>query len=183
MNIKRLLKEHITLFEVISELENFNISQDDILEILKGYLEAALWTEEERLKGEYEETIGYGDEDFNIDSNNDELEQLMKQKQTFTRDSISSFGVDNLESNSKIQAYLDIKKFIKLAGVDAIKEAVNEHGFFRLGMDIWLTRNRHGAGFFDRNYDNEQTLVTAAHNLGEVDLYLNDEMSLSFSNA
>jgi hypothetical protein len=49
---------------------------------------------------------------------------------------------------------------------------------------LWLTRNRHGAGFFDRGYDDEdeKLFIDASHKLGEVDLYINDDMKLSFSN-
>lgn len=44
------------------------------------------------------------------------------------------------------------------------------------GHDFWLTRNRHGAGFWDRGYpkDQAQRLTDASHAYGEVDLYLGD---------
>jgi hypothetical protein len=53
-----------------------------------------------------------------------------------------------------------------------------------LGHDIWLSRNGHGAGFFDRGYDDhiEKILMDSAHKLGGVDLFINDDMKLSFSN-
>jgi hypothetical protein len=40
------------------------------------------------------------------------------------------------------------------------------------GHDFWLTRNRHGAGFWDRGYDQEvgKKLTDAAHAYGSVDL-------------
>lgn len=41
------------------------------------------------------------------------------------------------------------------------------------GHDFWLTRNRHGAGFWDRGYDKVgDKLTDAAHAYGEVNLYL-----------
>lgn len=42
------------------------------------------------------------------------------------------------------------------------------------GHDFWLTRNRHGAGFWDRGLDAqaEQSLTSAAHAYGGVDLYV-----------
>ncbi len=42
----------------------------------------------------------------------------------------------------------------------------------RNGHDFWLTRNRHGAGFWDRGYsrDVSDTLTTASHVYGSVDL-------------
>ena len=45
------------------------------------------------------------------------------------------------------------------------------------GHDFWLTRNGHGAGFWDRGeryvpLDIEQKLTDSAHTYGEVDLYV-----------
>ncbi len=85
--------------------------------------------------------------------------------------------------DSKIQAYIDIKSFIKLAGADAVAEAIQENGADHLGHDIWLTRNGHGAGFFDRSYQFEDALVAAARAIKSVDLYISDSGQLVFSNA
>ncbi len=41
-----------------------------------------------------------------------------------------------------------------------------------LGYDLWLTRNGHGAGFWDRGYDDGDVLTEHAHNLGSVDIYV-----------
>lgn len=45
------------------------------------------------------------------------------------------------------------------------------------GHDFWLTRNRHGAGFWDRGYPNNVAtpLTDAAHAYGSVDLYVDSE--------
>ena len=45
------------------------------------------------------------------------------------------------------------------------------------GHDFWLTRNRHGAGFWDRGYSPElsKRLTDAAHAYGEVYLYVNPD--------
>lgn len=50
------------------------------------------------------------------------------------------------------------------------------------GHDLWLTRNHHGAGFWDRvsgtGVDIKDTLIaltTASHAVGEVDAYLGDD--------
>lgn len=42
------------------------------------------------------------------------------------------------------------------------------------GHDLWLTRNRHGAGFWDRGLPKAvgEALSTAARNMGEVHLYV-----------
>lgn len=45
----------------------------------------------------------------------------------------------------------------------------------RAGHDFWLTRNRHGAGFWDRGLgDVGRRLTDAAHAYGEVNLYVGD---------
>lgn len=36
--------------------------------------------------------------------------------------------------------------------------------------DFWLTRNHHGAGFWDGDYENGDELTKIAHDFGEVDL-------------
>lgn len=44
------------------------------------------------------------------------------------------------------------------------------------GHDFWLTRNRHGAGFWDRGLNAIGTQLTAAaHAYGSADLYLGDD--------
>lgn len=45
------------------------------------------------------------------------------------------------------------------------------------GHDFWLTRNRHGAGFWDRGYptDVSDALTAASHAYGNVDLYVGDD--------
>ena len=46
------------------------------------------------------------------------------------------------------------------------------------GHDLWLTRNRHGTGFWDRDYlpeDAGERLTAAAHKCGEIDLYVGDD--------
>ena len=46
----------------------------------------------------------------------------------------------------------------------------------QIGHDFWLTRNRHGAGFWDRGYgDDGDKLTEAAHAYGGVDLYVGDD--------
>jgi hypothetical protein len=50
-------------------------------------------------------------------------------------------------------------------------------GLDRAGHDVWLTRNRHGAGFWDGDWPEPmaQALTDAAHAFGEVDLYVGDD--------
>lgn len=46
----------------------------------------------------------------------------------------------------------------------------------QIGPDLWLTRNGHGAGFWDRGLgDAGDTLTEAAHVMGEFSLYVGDD--------
>ena len=47
----------------------------------------------------------------------------------------------------------------------------------RAGHDFWLTRNHHGAGFWDGDYPEDigDQLTVASHAYGEVDLYFGDD--------
>jgi len=46
-----------------------------------------------------------------------------------------------------------------------------------MGHDFWLTRNRHGAGFWDGDYSKDlgERLTDAAHSFGECNLYVGDD--------
>lgn len=135
-----------------------DMKQEDINEILKGYISAALWTEQENLVFDYLTNFIH-----NLDKKN-----------------IDSFTFDDFHSDSILDAYVDIKTFIRYAGDDAILEAKIEYGLFRLGMDIWLTRNGHGAGFFDHNYENNDKLLYAAKKLKPKNIYIGDDEKLHF---
>lgn len=56
---------------------------------------------------------------------------------------------------------------------DEQKHRTDEHH----GHDLWLTRNGHGCGFWDRGYSPElsKRLTDAAHAVGETDWYIGDD--------
>ena len=50
------------------------------------------------------------------------------------------------------------------------------------GHDFWLTRNRHGAGFWDGDWtEHGDALTKVAHGYGETDLYVGDDGKLYLS--
>ena len=165
--------------------DNQYLLPEEINEVLKGYIETALWTEEERLNDEYgsEHNKVFKDYDDYKDKEDTELDKLIKLSANINNKGIEKFSKEDIESDSLIKAYSDIKKFIQLAG-DSVYEAIYENGLERLGTDIWFTRNGHGSGFFDHSYDDddEKKLIQAGKSLGSVDLYINDNLKLSFSN-
>ena len=62
------------------------------------------------------------------------------------------------------------------AFIDANKDDLEGIDATQAGHDFWLTRNRHGAGFWDRGLgERGDRLTHAAHVYGECDLYLGDD--------
>lgn len=61
-----------------------------------------------------------------------------------------------------------------------LETATNQAGYSweRAGHDFWLTRNGHGAGYWDRDELPQRTrdaLTAWAHGMGEVSAYLGDD--------
>lgn len=108
---------------------------------LSGYLEAAMWTEEEQNPGLDSLTI------FDAD------QSTLAEATRLCHD----FETANAEA---------LDRYYELSG-RSDSEA---------GHDLWLTRNGHGAGFWDRvNEDSFPELCAAAEALGEAYLYLSDD--------
>lgn len=66
---------------------------------------------------------------------------------------------------------------------DDVNAAALHYGMGLAGHDLALTRNGHGAGYWDGDLpaDLGQRLTDAAKKLGEVDLYLNDSGQVELS--
>lgn len=57
---------------------------------------------------------------------------------------------------------------------DAMEETGNDAT--QVAHDLWLTQNRHGAGFWDGDWNGYgDALTDAAHAIGECDLYVGDD--------
>lgn len=78
----------------------------------------------------------------------------------------------------------DVEAFLVAMGPERMERyaaAMSGGGYTaeeRLGHDLWLTRNGHGAGFWDRDYGDDKTLgdelTSLCKGLGEVYLYVHD---------
>jgi len=66
----------------------------------------------------------------------------------------------------------ELHEFLDNSEVDS---AVEEYGLEQVVYDFWLTRNRHGAGFWDGDYENGEVLTDIAHSFGEVNTYEGDD--------
>lgn len=60
---------------------------------------------------------------------------------------LDNFNLEDIHANAVAQALADCNKFVDKAG-DLLNELTEE----QIGHDFWLTRNGHGAGFWDRDF-------------------------------
>lgn len=82
-------------------------------------------------------------------------------------------SIDDLSAATAAQMLEDCKYFL-----DANEEWLNESGLSasQIGHDFWLTRNRHGTGFWDRGLGKVgDSLTDAARACGGVDIYVGDD--------
>ena len=81
------------------------------------------------------------------------------------------FGSADYSDEAEAQMIEDCERFLQaIAHLDVALDLAD------LGHDFWLTRNRHGAGFWDRGLGElGKTLTEIAHSFGECDLYVGDD--------
>jgi len=80
-------------------------------------------------------------------------------------------SIYDIDKNSVEKSKQDIMKFIQLAQQQAPEE-LTQYNAESLGHNIWLSRNGHGAGFFD---DNNDQLQDIARDLKQADIYVGDD--------
>lgn len=83
------------------------------------------------------------------------------------------FSVDDLAPETLAGIIADCADF-QSANVDDLEAGPS---YDRAGHDFWLTRNRHGAGFWDGNWPEPQAsrLTANAKAYGSCDLYAGDD--------
>jgi hypothetical protein len=91
----------------------------------------------------------------------------------------ANYGIDDIDSDTLASMVDDCRRFQEENAADL---ALYDHPEWTAaelgGHDFWLTRNHHGAGFWDRDClprDAGERLTEAAHACGTVDLYLGDD--------
>jgi hypothetical protein len=89
-----------------------------------------------------------------------------------------SHSEDDIAEETWLDAKEDCDKFIK-----DNKEDVEDEDQEIVAHDFWLTRNGHGAGFWDGDYEEEkgERLTKYCEGIGEVGLYPGDDGKLYFS--
>lgn len=82
---------------------------------------------------------------------------------------------DDIAAESLAEMEADVAAFVVDVGYLAERNGWTAEQF---GHDFWLTRNDHGAGFWDRGRDHAgagDKLTQAAHVYGSSDLYVGDD--------
>ena len=89
-----------------------------------------------------------------------------------------SFSMMDIAETDISDAMNDVEGFLELIDFDKLN--LDAAG---VGHDFLLTRNGHGAGFWDRGYDEklETILMDAAKSFSEVWLYIGDDQKLHFT--
>jgi hypothetical protein len=93
-------------------------------------------------------------------------------------------SIDCISTQSLLSALAECSRFMRECATD-LTYLDDEHN----GRNFWLTRNRHGSGYFDEDATSDEALIAmqqlthASHAFGEVDLYIGDDKKLHFSNA
>jgi len=88
-----------------------------------------------------------------------------------------NYDIDDIDQESIVEAKKDINKFIDKAG-DLLDDVDPE----KAGHDFWLTRNGHGAGFWDGDYPEDigEKLTDISHKFGEKWPYVGDDGKIYF---
>lgn len=83
-----------------------------------------------------------------------------------------NYSADDLTPECRARMAADGKRFLV-----RYESLVDGYPAGPLGHDFWLTRNRHGAGFWDGDYPQKDgdLLTKAAHAFGETSLYVGDD--------
>jgi hypothetical protein len=126
-------------------------------DILPHYIVAALWSSSATVSAEdlalpafagYELEIG---DDYNLDN-----------------------YFDNTDLAPKTAAEMDADCAAFLTLVESEMIPLDDWSAEQVGHDFWLTRNGHGAGFWDRGLPEGDALTKAAKSFGGCDLYVGD---------
>ena len=77
-------------------------------------------------------------------------------------------GIYDVSIDSRNRCKEEIEWFIDMCG-----DIINDTEDKEIGKDLWLTRNGHGSGFFDKSYDKDDLLILEelSRLLGPVEVY------------
>lgn len=84
----------------------------------------------------------------------------------------NSYSISDISVEAVRQSTREIDLFFDRAG-----EVLMNYNPVYWGHDLWMTRNRHGTGFWDGDYEKADAsyLTTLAHEMGERYVYVGDD--------
>lgn len=136
------------------------MQESDLGDFTKGYITAAFWTEEERLCEESEGLRNLPAVAFDTKTMESRFEGG------------NSHGFDDLAPETLSRMIVDCASF-EMANKGLLAGCGSDE---QNGHDFWLTRNGHGAGFWDRGYGPVGDLISKkARAFGECSLYVGDD--------
>ena len=83
----------------------------------------------------------------------------------------ANYQQEDIESDTLAKMYDDCEKFLQKASHLLLEENCRQPNMMeQAGHDFWLTRNHHGSGFWDGDWEDQagEELTTIAHEFGEV---------------
>jgi len=97
----------------------------------------------------------------------------------------NDFDINDIDAETIDRAIMDCNDFREIAAdlLNSLTDKLTDEKLSAIaadfdgqhGHDFWLTRNRHGAGFWDRGYgDIGDSLTNIANSFGPVDLIVDD---------
>lgn len=160
-------------------MNKIKLSRNELIEITKRSIDKVL--KEDFNNSTYPEDIEF---DSNNDSNTDMenvsidtvLNSYLETLIWSSGEEFDGYSIADIDENSINRSREDIWKFIDMVKKDT--EAIDEMNSYDesdFGHNLALSRNGHGAGFFD---DNNDILQELARNLGVADLYIGDDNKL-----
>jgi hypothetical protein len=135
-------------------------SDDEVSAFIRGYIGCALWssTDQSREDGGDPLDRNYSSDDIATDARY-KIETECRQFLSANADAIDDYGATD--------------------EIQAIAESDGSEVMDCAGHDLWLTRNGHGTGFWDRGVgDVGDKLADAARSLGESTMYVGDDGKL-----
>jgi hypothetical protein len=142
---------------------------DQLDDFTKGYIEALFFTETE--PGTTRDDM----EDDPVVWEHDVYEGRIKGIP-------GDFGIADLHLDALEAIKADCREFQIKCGGDLCQIRPEGYTATMAGHDFWLTRNGHGAGFWDRGLGRYgDRLTAAAKAFGEVDVYLDDDGKVNLS--
>ena len=88
-----------------------------------------------------------------------------------------TFGIEEFSVDFINNTTISINNFLALIEQNKLTKSLNRWDDAQLGHDLWLTRNYHGTGFWDRNFKDGDKITSLIHTDGElreINLFVTD---------